>query len=89
MWNSPTAAWPWKERADFLGDFEQELNKLSEIAQRLQSGQEGIEKSMALYTQGISLADALQKKLDAYKTQIEILKTDADINAYPDDHEDE
>ena len=67
-----------KERADGLGDFEQEMLRLEDIAKRLASGEEGIEQSMALYTQGIELADALQKKLDAYKTQIDILKTGDD-----------
>lgn len=57
-----------------MGDFEKEMEKLSDIAQRLSSGSEGIEKSMEIYQQGISLADKLQKKLDAYKTQVEILK---------------
>ncbi|MFA5675199.1 MAG: exodeoxyribonuclease VII small subunit [Christensenellales bacterium] len=58
-----------------MDNFEQELLRLSDIAQRLQSGQEGIEKSMELYARGIRLADALQKKLDEYKTKIEIIKT--------------
>lgn len=58
-----------------MDNFEQELLKLSDIAQRLQSGGEGIEKSMELYSQGISLADKLQKKLDKYKAKIEIIKT--------------
>ncbi len=58
-----------------MDNFEQELLKLSDIAQRLQSGGEGIEKSMELYSQGISLADKLQKKLDEYKAKIEIIKT--------------
>ena len=57
-----------------LGEFEQELTRLKDIAQRLQSGQEGIEKSMELYAQGIELADALQNRLDEYKTKIEMLK---------------
>lgn len=59
-----------------MDNFEQELLRLSDIAQRLQSGQEGIEKSMELYAQGVSLADALQKKLDEYKAKIEIIKTE-------------
>lgn len=59
-----------------MGDFEKELAKLENITQRLQSGEEGIEKSMALYTDGVRLADALQKKLDEYKTKIDVLETE-------------
>ena len=65
-------------------DFEQDMLRLEEIAQRLQSGQEGIEKSMELYAKGISLADALQKRLDAYKTQIEVLKSGDDAEGSKD-----
>ncbi len=58
-----------------MDNFEQELLRLSDIAQRLQSGQEGIEKSIELYEQGVSLADTLQKRLEEYKAKIEIIKT--------------
>ena len=70
-------------------DFEQDMLRLEEIAQRLQSGQEGIEKSMELYAKGISLADALQKRLEAYKTQIEVLKTVDDAEGIKDGGADE
>lgn len=63
-----------------MADFEQELLRLADIAQRLQSGQDGIEKSMELYSSGLQLADELQKKLDSYKTQIEILQTGAETD---------
>ena len=66
---------PLKEGAEAVADFEQELMRLADIAQRLQSGQDGIEKSMELYSSGLQLADELQKKLATYKTQIEILQT--------------
>ncbi len=59
-----------------MGDFEKDLAKLEDITQRLQSGEEGIEKSMALYADGVRLADALQKKLNEYKTKIEVLETE-------------
>lgn len=63
-----------------MGDFEKEMEKLSDIAERLSSGTEGIEKSMELYQQGVSLADMLQKKLNEYKTQVETLKTEEDTD---------
>ena len=61
-----------------MADFEKELQKLEDITRRLQSGEEGIEKSMALYDEGVKLADALQKKLSEYKTKIEILENEVD-----------
>lgn len=62
-----------------MAEFEKDLEKLEEITQRLQSGEEGIEKSMTLYSEGVKLADALQKKLKEYKTKIDIL--DAEVDA--------
>lgn len=59
-----------------MATFEDDLKKLEAIAQKLQSGSEGIEKSMALYEQGVKLADDLVKKLDTYKSKIEILDTE-------------
>ena len=56
-----------------MGTFEDDLKKLETISQKLQSGEMGIEKSMALYEDGIKLADELVKKLDSYKAKIEIL----------------
>lgn len=63
-----------------MAEFEKDLEKLEEITQRLQSGEEGIEKSMALYSEGVKLADALQKKLKEYKTKIDILDTEVDAS---------
>jgi exodeoxyribonuclease VII small subunit len=63
-----------------MADFEKELEKLEDITRRLQSGEEGIEKSMALYTEGVKLAEALQKKLKEYKTKIDILEAEGDAS---------
>ncbi|MBT3318703.1 MAG: exodeoxyribonuclease VII small subunit [Clostridia bacterium] len=56
-----------------MATFESDLKKLEQISGKLQSGSEGIEKSMELYEQGVKLADELEKKLDTYKSKIEIL----------------
>ncbi len=61
-----------------MAEFEKDLEKLEEITRRLQSGEEGIEKSMALYAEGVKLAEALQKKLNEYKSQIDILESGSD-----------
>jgi len=63
-----------------MADFEKELEKLEDITRRLQSGEEGIEKSMALYTEGVKLAETLQKKLKEYKTKIDILEAEGDAS---------
>ncbi len=56
-----------------MATFESDMKKLEEIAAKLSSGAEGIEKSMELYEQGIKLSGELKKKLDSYKSKIEIL----------------
>ena len=56
-----------------MATFESDLKKLEEISLKLSAGTEGIEKSMELYEQGIKLADELKKKLDTYKSKIEII----------------
>jgi len=57
-----------------MADFESDLARLRQITERLNSGEEGLEKSMELYTEGMKLAEELQKRLDKYKTKIEILE---------------
>ena len=56
-----------------MATFESDMEKLEEIARKLSEGTEGIEKSMELYEQGIKLSAELKKKLDSYKSKIEIL----------------
>ena len=60
-----------------MDDFEKDLRRLEEISQQLQSGETGIEKSMELYAEGVKLAEMLQKRLNTYKSKIEILEHEA------------
>ncbi len=60
-----------------MDDFEKDLRRLEEISQLLQSGETGIEKSMELYAEGVKLAEQLQKRLNTYKSKIEILENEA------------
>ncbi len=60
-----------------MDDFEKDLRRLEEISQQLQSGETGIEKSMELYAEGVKLAELLQKRLNTYKSKIEILENEA------------
>ena len=57
-----------------MADFEGDLTRLRQITEKLNSGEEGLEKSMELYTEGMKLADELGKRLDKYKSKIEILE---------------
>ena len=57
-----------------MADFESDLIHLRQITERLSGGEEGLEKSMELYTEGMKLADELQKRLEKYKSKIEILE---------------
>jgi exodeoxyribonuclease VII small subunit len=59
-----------------MDDFEKELQRLEEITRRLQSGDTGIEQSMELYAEGVKLAEMLQKRLNTYKSKIEILENE-------------
>ena len=60
-----------------MDDFEKDLRRLEEISQLLQSGETGIEKSMELYAEGVKLAEQLQKRLNTYKSKIEVLENEA------------
>lgn len=60
-----------------MDDFEKDLRRLEEISQQLQSGETGIEMSMELYAEGVKLAEMLQKRLNTYKSKIEILENEA------------
>ena len=68
-----TAVSLWSERMEPMGEFETGLQKLEEISRKLQAGDQGIEKSMALYEEGIKLANDLVKKLEGYRSKLEIL----------------
>jgi exodeoxyribonuclease VII small subunit len=58
-----------------MADFESDLARLRQITERLSSGEEGLEKSMELYTEGMKLSEELLKRLEKYRTKIEILES--------------
>lgn len=61
-----------------MDDFEKDLQRLEEITRQLQSGDIGIEKSMELYAEGVKLAEMLGKRLNTYKSKIEILEKEVE-----------
>ncbi|HAM34813.1 MAG TPA: exodeoxyribonuclease VII small subunit [Elusimicrobia bacterium] len=53
--------------------FESSLEKLESIVHELESGAKGLEDSLALFEQGVSLAKSLTKQLEDAKAKVEIL----------------
>jgi len=60
-----------------MGEFEKDMQRLEEIMRALQSSEQGIEKSMELYAEGVKLADSLILKLERLRSKVEILQTEA------------
>ncbi len=54
-----------------MSDFETKLNKLDEIANKLESGDLSLEDSLALYKEGCLLAESCKKTLEEAKITIE------------------
>ncbi len=57
-------------------DFEYALNKLKEITQRLEQGEENLEKSIKLYEEGMKLAKYCKDVLSESEQKITVI----DIN---------
>jgi len=59
-------------------DFESAMNRLEEIVAALESGELTLEKSLALYSEGVNIADVCNKKLTEAEGQIAKLSKMAD-----------
>jgi len=59
-------------------DFESAMNRLEEIVAALESGELTLEKSLALYSEGVNIADVCNKKLAEAEGQIAKLSKMAD-----------
>lgn len=57
--------------------FEKSLSKLETIVHELESGEKGLEESLKLFEEGVSLARQLNQKLDEVKRKVEIVTKDA------------
>ena len=53
--------------------FEAQLKRLSEVVERLENGDLGLEESLALFEEGIRLARGAQERLDAAEKRVEEL----------------
>jgi exodeoxyribonuclease VII small subunit len=61
--------------------FEQSLKRLSEIVEKLESGELGLEDSLRLFEEGVKLARQAQTRLDGAEKRVEeLLAIDAQGN---------
>ena len=53
--------------------FEASLHRLSEVVEKLESGELGLEESLALFEEGVGLARTAQRRLDDAEKRVEEL----------------
>jgi exodeoxyribonuclease VII small subunit len=53
--------------------FEASLHRLTEVVEKLEGGELGLEESLALFEEGVGLARAAQARLDAAEKRVEEL----------------
>ncbi len=69
--------------------YEETVEKLEEIVEKLNRDKIGIEESLSLYSEGIELAKLGLKELNAFKGKIELLNKDLSLLETPTETEDE
>lgn len=57
-------------------DFEELIERLSEIVNALESGNEGLEKTVLLYQEGNDIVDKCEKELENAKLKLTIISED-------------
>ncbi len=53
--------------------FEKSLESLEELVRELESGDKGLDESLALFEKGVTLSKELSKRLEDAKTKVEAL----------------
>jgi len=53
--------------------FEASLHRLTEVVEKLESGELGLEESLALFEEGVGLARSAQQRLDSAEKRVEEL----------------
>jgi exodeoxyribonuclease VII small subunit len=56
------------------GSFDEGLDRLEALVQRLEAGSLGLEEALATYEDGIKLSRALQQQLSEAQRRVEVLK---------------
>ena len=59
-------------------DFESSIKKLETITEALESPKTTLDKSLALYKEGIALAKSCGDVLKNYETEVQLLQKDSD-----------
>ena len=57
--------------------FEKSLERLEDIVQKLEGGEKGLEESLTLFEEGVSLAKTLTGRLEEVKRKVEVVTKDA------------
>ena len=57
-------------------DFEELIERLSEIVNALESGNEGLEKTVLLYQEGNEIVDKCEKELENAKLKLTVISED-------------
>ena len=70
-------------------DFESAIIRLEEITEMLESGEESLEKSIELYTEGLELAGYCGKKLNEAEKKIKLIADKAGLKVEQDFETDE
>lgn len=65
--------------------FEDSLKRLEEITQKIETGELSLEESLAMFEEGMKLADLCGKKLEEARQKVEILmkKENGSLTATP------
>ncbi len=66
-----------------MKDFEEKLERLESISEKLGNGEVKLEQAQALFEEGIALSKELEKELNSAEQKIEILTNDPDQDEEP------
>lgn len=71
---------PQKEKSKKSLTFEQALEQLEEIAEKLESGELGLDESIVEYEKGMKLARICHEKIETAEKKIQILQKGEDLS---------
>ena len=63
-----------------MKNFEERLNRLEELSEKLKTGNVPLEEAMSLFEEGIKLARGLEKELSKIERKVEILVNEPERN---------
>ncbi|MFP5207834.1 MAG: exodeoxyribonuclease VII small subunit [Acidobacteriota bacterium] len=66
-----------------MPSFEESLNKLESVVERLEKGDLALEESLKLFEEGVSLSAACKRELDAAEGKVQMLVKQRDGSLKP------